>query len=73
MYRKNPGKQTTYSSPKGNEMQIDYIMTKRRHPDYNKDAEANDMIHRSSDHRCSMATFMIRTPRRDIKLKKHWG
>ena len=26
---------------------------------YNKDAEANDMIHMGSDHRCVMATFTI--------------
>ena len=29
MYRKNPGKQTTYRSPKGNEKQIDYIIIKK--------------------------------------------
>ena len=28
---------------------------------YNKDAEANDMIHMGSDHRCVMATFTITT------------
>ena len=28
---------------------------------YNKDAEANDMIHMGSDHRCAMATFTITT------------
>ena len=27
-----------------------------------KDAEANDMIHMGSDHRCIMATFLINTP-----------
>ena len=49
MCRKNPGKQTIYRSPEGNEKQIDHIITKRRH--LNKDAEANDMIHMGSDHR----------------------
>ena len=52
MYSKTPGKQTTYRSPKGNEKQIYYIIIKRRHLKYNKDAEANDMIHMGSDHRC---------------------
>ena len=51
--------QTTYRSPTGNEKQIDYILIKRRHLKYNKDAEANDMIHMGSDHRCVMATFTI--------------
>ena len=50
MYRKTPQKQTTFVSPEGNEKQIDYILTKRRYLRYNKDAEANDMIHMGSDH-----------------------
>ena len=29
-----------------------------------KDAEANDMIHMGSDHRCVMATFLIDIPER---------
>ena len=49
MYRKNPAKQTTCRSPKGYEKQFDYIITKKRHLKYNKDAEANDMIHMGSD------------------------
>ena len=69
MYRKNPGKETTCRSRKGNEKQIDYIITKRRHLKYNNDAEANDMIHMGSDHRCVMATFMISTPKRDGHVK----
>ena len=59
MYRKTHGKQTTYRSPKGTEKHIDYILIKRRHLTYSKDAEANDMIHMGSDHRCVMATFLI--------------
>ena len=65
MYRKNPGKQTTYRSPKGNEKQIDHIIIKRRHLKYNKDSEANDMIYMGSDHRCVMATFIISIPKKD--------
>ena len=59
MYRKTPGKQTTCRSPKGTEKQIDHILIKRRHLKYSKDAEAKDMIHMVSDHRCVMATFVI--------------
>ena len=59
MYRKTPQKQTTFISPKGNAKQIDYILTKRRYLRHNKNAEANDMIHVGSDHRCVMATITI--------------
>ena len=69
MYSKTPGKQTTYRSPKGNEKQIDCILTKRRYLKYNKDAEAKDMIHMGSDHRCVMATFMIITPEKSCHCK----
>ena len=56
---KTPQKHTTFVSPKGSEKQIDYIQTKRRYLRHNKDAEANDMIHMGSGHRCVMATFLI--------------
>ena len=69
MYRKTPQKQTTFRSPKGDEKQIDYISTKRRYLRYNKDAEANDMIHTGSDHRCVMATFTITTPEKSSRYK----
>ena len=59
MFRKTPQKQTTVTSPKGNEKQIDYILTKRRYLKHIKDAEVNDMIHMGSDHRCVMTTFTI--------------
>ena len=61
-YRKTPQKQTTFVSPKGNEKQLDNVLTKRRYLRHNKDAEANDMIHMGSDHRCVMATFTITMP-----------
>ena len=61
MYRKTPQEQTTFISPKGNEKQIDYILTKRRYLRQKKDAEANDIIHMGSGHRCVMATFTITT------------
>ena len=59
MFRKTPQKQTTFTFPKGNEKQIDYMLTKRRHLKHIKDAQVNDMIHMGSDHRCVMATFKI--------------
>ena len=62
MFRKTPQKQTSFVSPKGKEKQIDYILTKRRYLRNVKDAEANDMIHMGSDHRCVMATFLINMP-----------
>ena len=72
MYTKNAGKQTTHRSPKGNEKRIDYTIIKRKHLKFNKDAEANDMIHMGSDHRSVMATFTITTPKKDgpSKTKK---
>ena len=69
MHRKTHQKQTTFVSPKGNEKQIDYIQTKRRYLRHNKDAEANDMIHMGSDHRCVMATFTITMPRKNNHFK----
>ena len=73
MCSKTPGKQTTYRSPKGNQKQIDFILTKRRCLKYNKDAEANDIIHMGSDHRCVMATFMITTPEKTSHCKTKKG
>ena len=35
------------------------IMTDRKHYCWIKDAEANDMIHMGSEHRCVMAKFEI--------------
>ena len=69
MYRKTPQKQTTFISPKGNDKQIDYILTKSKYLRYSKDAEANDMIHMGSDHRCVMATFTITTPGKSSRYK----
>ena len=69
MYRKTPQKQTTFRSPKGNEKQIGYMLTKRRYLTNNKDAEASDMIHMGSDHRCVMATFTITTPEKSSHYK----
>ena len=66
MFRKTLGKQTTYRSLERNEKQIDNIIIKRRHLKYNQDAEANDMIHIGSDHRCVMATF------RDHHSRERW-
>ena len=70
MFRKTPQKQTSFVSPKGKEKQIDYILTKRRYLRNVKDAEANDMIHMGSDHRCVMATFLINMLGKDTHAKK---
>ena len=35
-----------------------------------KDAEANDMIHMGSDHRCVMATFLINTPEKNTHVRR---
>ena len=67
-FRKTPYKQTSFVSPKGKEKQVDYILTKRRY--LRKDAEANDMIHMGSDHRCIMATFMINTPGKNTHARR---
>ena len=70
MFRKTQQKQTSFVSPKGKEKQIDYILTKRRHWRNVKDAEANDMIHMGSDHRCVMATFLINMLEKKINVRK---
>ena len=70
MFRKTFRNRRPFISPKGNEKQIDYILTKRRFLINVKDAEANDMIHMGSDHRCVMATFLINMPGKDIHGKK---
>ena len=70
MFRKTPQKQTSFVSPKGKEKQIDYILTRRRYLRNVKDAEANDMIHMGSDHRCVMATFLINTPEKNTNVRR---
>ena len=37
-----------------------------------KDAEANDMIHMGSDHRCIMATFLINTPGKNTHARREY-
>ena len=71
MFRKTPKKQTSFVSPKGQENQIDYILTKRRYLRNVKDAEANDMIHMGSDHRCVMAIFLINTPEKNTHVRRN--
>ena len=59
MYKKIQQKQVTHHTPKGVEKQLDYILTDKKHCCWSRDAEANDMIHMGSDHRCVMAKFEI--------------
>ena len=68
MCRKTPQKQTTFISPKRQEKQIDYILTKRRYLRHAKDAEANGMIHMGSDHRCARRTFTSRIQENKTRL-----
>ena len=71
MFRKTPQKQASFVSPKGKkEKQIDYILTRRRYLRNVKDAEANDMIHMGSDHRCVTATFMINMREKKINVRR---
>ena len=70
MFRKTPQKQTSFVSPKGKEKQIDYILTKRRYLRNVKDAEAYDMIHMGSDHRCVMATYLINAPEKNTHVRR---
>ena len=70
MFRRTPQKQTSFVFPKGEEKQNDYILTKRRYLRNVKDAEATDMIHMGSDHRCIMATFLINTLGKDTHARK---
>ena len=69
MYKKQPQKQVTYHTPKNVEKQLDYILMDKKHHSWSRDAEANDILHMGSDHRCVMAKFEIpkeknkRTPR----------
>ena len=58
------------SLQKEKKKQIDYILTKRRYLGNVKDAEANDMIHMGSDHRCIMATFLINTPGKNTHARR---
>ena len=66
---KTPQKQTTFISPKGKEKRIDHIPTKRRHLRHAEDAEANDMIHMGSDHRCVLATSTVTMLEKNIHVK----
>ena len=70
MFRKTPQKQTSFVSPKGKEKQIDYTLAKRTYLRNVKDAEANDMIHMGSGHRCVMATFLINTPEKKTNVRR---
>ena len=70
MFRKTPQKQTSFVSPKGKKNTLTTFLTKRRYLGNVKDAEANDMIHVGSDHRCVMATFLINMLGKDTHAKK---
>ena len=69
MYRKTTDKQVTYTTPKGAEKQLDYILVDRKHLSYSRDAEANDMIHMGSDHTSVMAQLAIAAPTKENSPK----
>ena len=52
-------KQNTYRTPTGVEKQREYMLVNRKDHTWSRDAEANDMIHKGSDHRGVMARFVI--------------
>ena len=59
IYRKSPQKQVTYCSPKNEKKQLDYILVDKKHIAWSRDAEATDILHMGSDHRCVMAKFEV--------------
>ena len=68
------GTETDYAehdvrTPKGVEKQLDYILVDKKHYCWSRDAEANDMMHMGSEHRCVMATFVI--PAKAKKMPLH--
>ena len=70
MYQKIPQKQVTYRSPKNDEKQLDYVLLDKKHITWSKDAEATDILHMGSDHRCVMAKFEITTKDAMVKSRK---
>ena len=63
--KKTPEKQFTYRTPNGAEKQLDYTLVNKKYLRCSEDAEANDMIHMGSDHRCVMAQFVIPAPKKE--------
>ena len=59
MYEKISEKRVTYCSPKKETKQLDYILVDKKHVAWSRDAEATDILHMGSDHRCVMAKFEI--------------
>ena len=62
--QKTREKQVTYRTPKGAEKQLDHILVTRKYLRCSKDAEASDMGHMGSDHRCVMAQFVFPAPKK---------
>ena len=68
MYKNMRNKLHTGHS-KGAEKQLDYILVNRGYLRCSKDAEANDIKHMGSVHRCVMAQFVIPAPKRRPKTE----
>ena len=52
------------------EKQLDCMLVDRNICICSRDAEANDMIHKGSDHRSVVAHFVITTPEKEVSQKK---
>ena len=70
MFKKRPEKQVTYRTAKEKDKQLDYILSDRKHFKWNKDAEASDIIHMGSDHRCVVARVEIPNEKEKGKPRK---
>ena len=70
IYKKRPEKQVTYHTSKEIEKQLDYILSDRKHYKWSRDAEACDIIHMGSDHRCVVARFEIPNEKEKGKPRK---
>ena len=51
--------------------QLDYVLVDRKHMHCSRDAEANDMIHMGSDHRCVMGQFVCDYSTKEGSLTKN--
>ena len=50
---------------------MDYTLVDRKLLYWSRDAEANDMIHMGTDHRCVMPQFLITAPKKSPTTKTH--
>ena len=70
MYRKTLDKQDIYKTPENTEKQLDHKFVDKKRMYCSRDAEANDMIHKRSDHRNVVAQFVVTAPNKEVSQKK---